>query len=123
MVTRQTNRSDLPAERRRGANKYNLCLAERIRHNVCGIIIEFRLSREFRKPAGEGPEAAFNRPYLNKTARLSESPETRDKACLWASEDLGKKMSHAKRRDLSVVRSSTFDGELVFDNASKLAGE
>jgi hypothetical protein len=60
---------------------------------------------------------------LGETARLGESPKTRDEAKIRTSEDLHKKLSHAKRRDLRVIRSSLFDSELVFDNTTKITDE
>jgi hypothetical protein len=76
---------------------------EAISDPVRGVIVEYRLRREFRKPLGEEPELGWYRPYLNHALATGRRAKIADKVLMWNTENLNKQGAKAKRRDLCVV--------------------
>jgi hypothetical protein len=78
-------------------------LIEGVREHFRAFIVEHRLRRELRRPFGEGIENRDNRPQLDKIARFSCNPVIGDEPLVGAGENLDKKLSNAKRRELGVI--------------------
>jgi len=69
------------------------------------FVFEAKLRREFRRSFGKGPETIGRGPKLREATRLRRDSIIRNDALNCASEDLNKKLAHAKRRDLIIVSS------------------
>lgn len=96
---------------------------ESIRDHCSLVITEYCFRRELRKLFGKAPENTGRWPQLSEAARARRSAKIRDKVLVGTTEDLNKKVAHAKRRDLCVVRSASSDSIIVFGEARKITDE
>ena len=85
------------------ARKRICTIGERIRDYKRLAIRERELRRQFRAPMGKGPYDTWGGPDLGKAATSVCHLKVAENLPIWGAENMGKKLTHAKRRTLRIV--------------------